>query len=102
MGGITVVPMSLYILFGSVNTEDVIISPIIIHTVAIVWFLSIAWHFLLGIKNVKRDLQEFKEKQSIKQKKQKEYLEGQKIPSRPARTIAIFSLIVVGIFILGH
>ena len=40
VGGITVIPMSLYVLFGSINTEDVIISPIIIHTVAIVWFLS--------------------------------------------------------------
>ncbi|MBU4141357.1 hypothetical protein KKE99_00595 [Patescibacteria group bacterium] len=99
IGGITVVPMSLYILFGSVSAEGVMISPIIIHTVAIVWFLSIAWHFFSGIKNAKRDLQEFKEKQSIKQKKQEEYLMSQKLLSKLTRAIAIFSLIAVGIYI---
>lgn len=99
IGGITVVPTSLYILFGSVSAEGVIISPIIIHTLAIVWFLSIACHFFFGIKNAKKDLQEFKEKQSIKQKKREEYLINQKVPSKLARIIAIFSLIALSIYI---
>jgi len=100
MGGITVVPLSLYILFSSVSAEDIIISPIIIHIVAIVWFLSIAWYFFFGVKNTKRDLQKFKDKQSIRGEKQEEYLASQKIPSSIARRIAIFSLIILGVYIL--
>jgi len=35
----------------------------------------------------------------MKQNKQEEYLKSQKVPSRLARTVAIFSLIVLGVYI---